>query len=204
MGLRDLLALGLDYRVASSCSCYRAYSLKGCALRCRNKREEVRGPYLLGIISFMKYNPWRTSQSYSFYLVSVLYIASLVVVFLFDLLTSTPILWAYVVVSTLGELYFLVMFFADCLTHWKGRGLIITDQELTFYDEIKKEKVKVSIDSLLEFKYENRGKIYFAYKKHGRNEHSCVAQVFTKKERAFLDSIIATIYARDAKVNLHN
>ena len=164
----------------------------------------MRGPYLLGIISFMKYNPWRTSQSYSFYLVSVLYIASLVVVFLFDLLTSTPILWAYVVVSTLGELYFLVMFFADCLTYWKGRGLIITDQELTFYDETKKEKVKVSIDSLLEFKYENRGKIYFVYKKHGRNEHSCVAQVFTKKERAFLDTIIATIYARDAKVNLHN
>ena len=163
----------------------------------------MRGSYLLGIISFMKYNPWRTSQSYSFYLVSVLYIASMVVVFSLDLLTSTPILWAYVVIATLGELYFLIIFFADCLSFWKGHGLTITEENLAFYDDVKKEKVTITTDSLLEFKYENRGKIHFAYKKHGRNEFSFVAQVFTKKERDFLDSIIASIYRKDAKVELH-
>ena len=163
----------------------------------------MRGFYLLGIISCMKYNPWRTSQSYSFYLVSVLYIASVVVVFSLDLLTSTPLLWAYVVIATLGDLYFLIVFFADCLSFWKGHGLTITEENLTFYDDVKKEKVTITTDSLLEFKYENRGKIHFAYKKHGRNEFSFVAQVFTKKERDFLDSIIAFIYRKDAKVELH-
>ena len=95
------------------------------------------------------------------------------------------------------------MFFADCLTYWKGHGITITEQELTFYDDVKKEKVRVSIDSLLEFKYENKGKIYFVYKKHGRNEFSFVAQVFSKKESLLLDGIVESIASKDAKVNLH-
>ena len=151
----------------------------------------------------VKYNPWRTNQSYSFYIASVLYTASMVVIFVLNLLSSTPILWAYVVIATLGELYFLIVFFADCLSFWKGHNLVITEESLTFYDDVKKEKVTVPVDSLLEFKYVKKGKIHFVYKKHGRNEFSFEAQVLSKKEQALLDSIIMRISDRDAKVNLH-
>ena len=151
----------------------------------------------------VKYNPWRTTQSYSFYIASVLYTASMVVIFVLNLLSSTPILWAYVVIATLGELYFLIVFFADCLNFWKGHNLVITEESLTFYDDVKKEKVTVPVDSLLEFKYEKKGKIHFVYKKHGRNEFSFEAQVLSKKEQELLDSIIERISNRDAKVDLH-
>ena len=151
----------------------------------------------------MKYNPWRTSQSYSFYIVTALYTASMVVLFLLDLLTSTPILWGYVVIATLGELYFLIVFFGDCLSYWKGHGLNISEDKITFYDEDKKERITISVDDLLEFKYEKKGKISFVYKKHGRNEFSFVAQVLTKKESLLLDGIVESIASKDAKVNLH-
>ena len=97
----------------------------------------------------------------------------------------------------------MIVFFAECLHYWKGRGLTITEESLTFFDEIKKEKVTISVDSLLELKYEKKGKIHFVYKKHGRNEFSFEAQVLSKQEQALLDSIIERISNRDAKVDLH-
>ena len=80
-------------------------------------KQERRGAWFLSSwYNFpVKYNPWRTTQSYSFYIASVLYTASMIVIFLLNLLSSTPILWGYVVIATLGELYFLIVFFADCL-----------------------------------------------------------------------------------------
>ena len=151
----------------------------------------------------VKYNPWRTSQSYIFYLASVLYTASMIVIFWLNLLKSTPILWAYVVIATLGELYFLIVFLSDCITFWKGRGITITEESLTFYDETKNETITISVDSLLEFRYEKKGKINFTYKKHDRNDFSFEAQVFSKKEQLLLNSIIERIDERDAKVELH-
>lgn len=168
-------------------------------------KQERRGAWLLSSwYNFpVKYNPWRTSQSFIFYLASVLYTASMIVIFWLNLLTSTPILWGYVVIATLGELYFLVVFFADCLTYWKGHGFTITEESLTFYDDVKKENISIPVESLIEFKYEKKGKIHFVYKKHGRNDFSFEAQVFSKKEQALLDSIIQRINNRDAKVELH-
>ena len=168
-------------------------------------KQERRGAWFLSSwYNFpVKYNPWRTTQSYSFYIASVLYTASMIVIFLLNLLSSTPILWGYVVIATLGELYFWIVFFADCLHYWKGQGLEITEESLTFYDDVKKEKITISVDSLLEFKYEKKGKIHFVYKKNGRNEFSFEAQVLSKKEQELLDSIIERISNRDAKVDLH-
>ena len=168
-------------------------------------KQEGRGAWSLSswYNLYMKYNPWRTSQSYLFYLATVLYAASMTVIFLLNLLVTTPILWVYVVLATIGILYFLIVFFVDCLSHWKGKGLTITEDSVSFYDEADKKKVTISVDDLLEFKYEKRGKIHFVYKKHGRNDYSFVAQVFSKKECTFLDSIIEKIAIKDAKVNLH-
>lgn len=150
----------------------------------------------------MKYNPWRSNQSYTFYLVTVIYVAVIAVVFYLDLLNQTPVLWVYFVVSTLGEIYFITMSMKEYIAYWKGNRLIVEENRITFYLEEKKKIKTIDIDDLLEFNYRKKGNISFVYKSHGRTDYSFVAHVFSKKECELFERIINRISRRDAKVSL--
>lgn len=150
----------------------------------------------------MKYNPWRSNQSYTFYLVTVIYVAVISVVFYLDLLNQTPVLWVYFVVSTLGEIYFITMSMKEYIAYWKGNRLIVEENRITFYLEEKKKIKTIDIDDLLEFHYRKKGNISFVYKSHGRTDYSFVAHVFSKKECELFERIINRISQRDAKVSL--
>ena len=158
-------------------------------------------PYFV-IISVMKYNPWRSSQSYTFYLVTVIYTVITIVMFTLNLLSQTPALWAYFVVSTIGEIYFIVTSIKEYVAYWKGHKLIITEESITFFDDNKQKLKTISVDDLLEFHYKKKGNIDFVYKSHGRNDYSFVAHSLSKKECEFLEKIISKISRRDAKVDL--
>ena len=164
----------------------------------------MEGEPLFVIIVGMKYNPWRSNQSYTFYLVTILYAGILVVIFSLGLLKETPILWVYFVISTIGELYFIVCSMTEYINYWKGNKLVITEEDITFFDEEKQKSKTIKIDDLLEFHYKKKGQINFVYKSHGRKDFSFVAHVFSKKECEVLENVIKCISRRDAKVNLFN
>lgn len=92
----------------------------------------------------------------------------------------------------------------EYVEYWKGNKLIISDDEITFFDKEKQKQKTIKIDDLLEFHYQKKGQIDFVYKNHGRTDFSFVAHVFSKKECEILESIINRISRRDAKVNLFN
>lgn len=160
-------------------------------------------PYFV-IIRNMKYNPWRSNQSYTFYLVTVIYTVILIVMFSLNLLSQTPALWAYFVVSTIGEIYFIVTSFKEYIAYWKGNKLTITEEEITFFDEDKKKTKTIKTEDLLEFHYKKKGNINFVYKSHGRRDFSFMAHSFSKKECELFEKIISSISKRDAKVDLFN
>lgn len=150
----------------------------------------------------MKYNPLRSSNSYYFYLMSALYIAGTVVLFLFKVLENTPAVWFYFILSSVGELYFLITTIIEIREYLKGKKLVITDKEITFYLEEEKKTKTISVDDLLEFKYDKKGKISFVYKKHGRTSFEFLGHVYNKKECALFDSIIEKARNTEAGVNL--
>jgi len=151
----------------------------------------------------MKYNPLRSSHSYTFYLTTALYVVGTVLLFVFEVLKNTPILWTYFILSSLAELYFLIGTIIEIAEYLKGKKLIISESEITFYLEEEKKAKTISVNDVLEFKYDKKGKINFVYKKHGRTSYEFLGHVYNKKECALFDSIIERARNTDAGVNLH-
>lgn len=150
----------------------------------------------------MKYNPFRSSHSFTFYIVTLLYVIGSIFLFAFKVLETTPVVWVYFVLSTVGEFYYLIGTVIEVVEFAKGKRLEISETEITFYLEEEKKTRTINVTDLLEFKYDKKGKISFVYKKHGRTSYEFMGHVYNKKECALFDSLIERARNEDAGVNL--